>query len=186
MLLEPDSPRRTDEERRYFPDWTPTLIEIHEEIEADHNSYLAGGYAEEFGYHAQPGSSRGVLVLDGEAPEDCAEWQAEAGAMHPGYPIRPRPIPSDSVESESGTTATFEQPRTVASRETSIEMERESGQRGTFFRVTERLYERERHHAQQRTVAIFTRLLAALVAFRWALPHTRHGRNGAKPSIRRN
>src|SRR5690606_26583071 len=61
----------------------------------DHNSYLAGGYAEEFGYRAQPGYSRGVPVLDGEAPEECIEWQRQARVTHPGYPIRPHPLEID-------------------------------------------------------------------------------------------
>ena len=89
MRVQPESPQRTDEQRSYFPDWTPHLPKAPAELEADHNSYLAGGYAEEFGYLARPGVSRGVPVLDGEPPEDCAEWRCEAAAMHPGYPITP-------------------------------------------------------------------------------------------------
>jgi len=45
MRLDPSSPLRTDEQRRYFPDWTCGVLEVCEELEADHNSYLAGGYA---------------------------------------------------------------------------------------------------------------------------------------------
>src|SRR5262245_57827743 len=99
MRLEPDSPRRTDEQRRYFPDFAPYLLEDCEELEADHNSYLAGGYAEEFGYWAQTGSSRGVPLLDDEPLEQHAKWFGQAGAMHPGYPIKPSPLTLDGPQS---------------------------------------------------------------------------------------
>src|SRR5262245_28378552 len=98
MRLAPDSPQREDEQRRYFPDWTPCLPEELDELEAEHNSYLAGGYAEEFGYWAQAGSSRGVPLLDGEPPEQSAEWFGQAAAMHPGYPIRPCPLADGQEE----------------------------------------------------------------------------------------
>ena len=60
MRVEPDSRKRMGETRRYFPDWTHRSLASGPELEADHNSYLAGGYAEEFGYRAQPGYSRGA------------------------------------------------------------------------------------------------------------------------------
>ena len=95
MRLQPDSVQRADELRSYFPDWTPQLPRASEELEADHNSYLAGGYAEEFGYVPQFGASRGVPVIDGEPPEQSVVWRYEAAAMHPGYPIKPYPLASD-------------------------------------------------------------------------------------------
>ena len=69
MRVEPDFRKRIGETRRYFPDWTHRSLASGPELEADHNSYLAGGYAEEFGYRAQPGYSRGAPVLDDETPE---------------------------------------------------------------------------------------------------------------------
>ena len=174
MRLEPESPQRTDEERRYFPDWTRSLVDAGEEIEADHNSYLAGGYAEEFGYRAQPGSSRGVRVLDGESPEESPEWQSQARATHPGYPIKPRPIGIDGEQTGTGFDAALEwQRRLVASRETPLESAHDMSHHGTFVRVTDRPYEHERHRAEQRAAALVTRLLAGLVAWRWGLPHGR-------------
>jgi hypothetical protein len=164
MHLEPDSARRDDEERRYFPDWTEPLAEVREEVEADHNSYLAGGYAEEFGYRARPGSSRGVWVLDGAPPEESAEWHLQSGAVHPGYPIRPRPIVFDGE-------VDVERQRIAASQNVSLEI---AHGHGTFVRVTDRPYEHERHRVEQRAAAVLTRFVAALVTFRWGLPHRRH------------
>ncbi len=83
--------RHTDY-RRYFPEWAERSQEIGPEVEADRNSYLANGYAEEFGYHAQPGYSRGVWVLDEESPERCEQWYGQSRATHPGYPEMPTPI----------------------------------------------------------------------------------------------
>jgi hypothetical protein len=158
MRLKADSPRRTDEYRRYFPDWASHLEEGREPLEADHNSYLAGGYAEEFGYLAEPGVSRGVPVLDGEQPEDCPEWRVEVAATHPGYPITPYPIAADREPTRREAAATTPPPRQPETGE---------AMHGAFFRVTERPYERQRHHAPQRAAAAFTRLLAALLAARW-------------------
>jgi hypothetical protein len=162
MRLEPESPRRTDEDRRYFPDWTRSLVDAREEIEADHNSYLAGGYAEEFGYRAQPGSSRGVRVLDGESPEESPEWQSQARATHPGYPISPRPIVIDG-----------EQTGYVVSHDAALESAHDMRAHGGFVRVTDRPYEHVRHGAEQRAAALFTRLLAGLVTWNWDLLHRR-------------
>jgi hypothetical protein len=177
MRLEPDSARRVDEDRRYFPDWTEPLVEVREEVEADHNSYLAGGYAEEFGYRARAGSSRGVWVLDGEPPEESAEWHHQAGAIHPGYPIRPRPIAFDGERTGTATPADAERPHIVAPQEVALEIR---GNHGTFVRVTDRPYEHARHHVEQRAAAVLTRFVAALATFRWGLPHRRRASSGRK------
>ena len=160
MRVRPDSPQRTDEQRSYFPDWTPHLPKVSAELEADHNSYLAGGYAEEFGYLARPGVSRGVPVLHGEPPEECAEWRCEAAAMHPGYPITPYPLALDR-----------DQRGTICERSAVTEASVES--HGGFVTVTDRTYERERHGSAQRVAAVVTRVLAALVVLRWELPRRR-------------
>jgi hypothetical protein len=173
MRLEPDSPKRTGEDRRYFPEWAEPLAEACEEIEADHNSYLAGGYAEEFGYRAQAGSSRGVRVLDAEVPEESAEWRGLACATHPGYPIRSRPIAFDGDQGEPECTAASESPRIVTSQDAALEITRETRHYGAFVSVADRPYEHERHHAAQRAAAVLTRLLAALITLRWRLPHGR-------------
>lgn len=171
MHLKPDSPRRANEERRYFPDWTVRLEGLRDEVEADHNSYLAGGYAEEFGYRAQPGFSRGVPVIDGELPDESAEWRVQAGVTHPGYPITPRPVALDGELTEAVVTEVLRRQRNVASHEPPVAAPREMELHGTFVRVTDRPYEHERHHAEQRAAAVLTRLLASVLAFRWGLPH---------------
>jgi hypothetical protein len=172
MRVQPDSPEHIDEQRSYFPDWTPHLPKVGEELEADHNSYLAGGYAEEFGYLARPGVSRGVPVLDGEPPEECAEWRCEAAAMHPGYPITPYPLALDRERLDGVITVTVRS----AEAEASVEPH------GEFVAVVNRPYERERHRAPQRLAAVVTRLLSALVVLRWDLPRRRvRSRSRAEP-----
>lgn len=77
-----------NEERCYFPEWAdrpPAGGSLHE---VDCNSYLAGGYAEEFGHRAQP-----VPVPSAASPVDAdGEWRVQAGCLHPGYPECPRPL----------------------------------------------------------------------------------------------
>lgn len=76
------------EEHCYFPEWAerpPARGSLHE---IDCNSYLAGGYAEEFGHRAQP-----VPVPSAPSPADAdGEWRVQIGCLHPGYPECPRPI----------------------------------------------------------------------------------------------
>jgi len=161
MRLEPDSPQPLPEERRYFPDWTGGVVEVREGVEAvaDHYSYLAGGYAEEFGYHPQPGSSRGEPVLDGEPPD-----------THPGYPLKPRPVALEAEQDGAPRMTNRERQRFERYRESPPDTARETRPRGAFVRVTDRPYERERYRFQQRAAAVLTRLLAALMSFRWGLP----------------
>jgi|GEM_PF-2802601 len=177
MRLEPHSPQTADEQRSYFPDWACRVPEVREELEADHNSYLAGGYAEEFGYWAQHGSSRGVTVLQGELPEECVEWLCQAGGLHPGYPIRPYPSAPEGEPPGNRFTAHQRAQRVVARGERSLDLARdEVKDHGIFIRVTDRPYERERHHFAQRAGAVFTRMLAVLVAIRWKLPRRHRAR----------
>jgi hypothetical protein len=75
--------------RRYFPDWASRPVSYSPPQEADRNSYLAGGYAEEFGYQAESSS---IGRLKGGNPEDWAEWRTQSGALHPGYPECPCPL----------------------------------------------------------------------------------------------
>lgn len=159
MRMHPSSRRRMGEQRRYFPDWTARPLERRAELEADHNSYLAGGYAEEFGYRAQPGCSRGVPVLDGESPEECVEWQGQARATHPGYPIRPHPIEVDvdrgARKHDCNKIAGSERSRHEPS--------------GGFVFVSNRPYERMRKGTAQRAAAVSRRFVAAMVELRWKL-----------------
>jgi len=183
MRVAPDSPRPTSEQRSYFPDWTLRLPEYREELEADHNSYLAGGYAEEFGYWAHPGASRGVRVFDGEPPEDSVEWFGQAGAMHPGYPIRPYPFAGDRDLLEPLEDGATKQMSAEVSRRSALDSSRDTARRGTFVRVTDRQYERERRQLPQRATALLTRALAALVALQWELPRRRRATSVEPTSV---
>lgn len=155
MRLEPNSQRRMGEQRRYFPDWTARPLEPRPELEADHNSYLAGGYAEEFGYRSAPGSSRGVPVLDGESPEECVEWQGQARATHPGYPIRPHPFQIDFDRRERRNEWRPVHEPTGAEP------------RGRFFSVSNRP-----GNTAQRVRAASMRFAAAIIDLRWKLHRT--------------
>jgi hypothetical protein len=170
MYLAPDSSVRADEQRRYFPDWTRRLPEFGAEFEADHNSYLAGGYAEEFGYWPRTGASRGVPVIDGEAPEECAPYFGQAHALHPGYPIRPYPVGPGSEWSVSARSSHSRRQLVITSPVSPPQDAGEAQDHGSFIPVTERTFAREQHHPSRYAAALFTRFLAAIVALRWELP----------------
>jgi hypothetical protein len=69
---------------RYLPEWADRTATCAIYREAEQNSYLAGGYAEEFGYRQQQGC-RAVVHLIGD-PECRDLWSAHVGGLHPGYP----------------------------------------------------------------------------------------------------
>lgn len=169
MRVEPTSRRHLGEQRRYFPDWTDRPLESRPELEADRNSYLAGGYAEEFGYRATLACSRGVPVLEQEAPELCSEWHSQARAMHPGYPLRPHPFAEDldAVGPEHPAGDVSHHAREYDNRLTWERADVEH--HGAYVVVSHRRYERERHGAVRRAASVSTRLVAALASLRWAL-----------------
>ena len=167
MHLHPNAHRRIDEYRRYFPDWTHRSLQVGAEIEADHNSYLAGGYAEEFGYFAQLDVTRGVPEFNGESPDDCSARLVQGAAMHPGYPLEAYPV--ELASEEGGGRNVISAPSTAVSHPG----ETEATDHGRFFRVTERLYESEHRRLAHRAAAAVTRLLATLMALRWDHPSLR-------------
>lgn len=75
---------------RYFPEWADRPVGPDAQYESDRNSYLAGGYADEFGYGASAGLPA-IAPLDGD-PEDSRLWREQIGALHPGYPQCPKPL----------------------------------------------------------------------------------------------
>ena len=76
---------------RYFPEWADRPSGPDAQHESDRNSYLAGGYADEFGYGAYAGRPPAIAPLDGD-PEDSRWWREQIGALHPGYPQCPKPL----------------------------------------------------------------------------------------------
>lgn len=76
------------EEHCYFPEWAdrpPATGSLHE---VDWNSYLAGGYAEEFGHRVQS-----VPVPPAPIPAGAGgERRGQIGCLHSGYPECPRPV----------------------------------------------------------------------------------------------
>ena len=82
---------------RYFPEWADRPLGPDTQHEADRNSYLAGGYADEFGYGAYAGRPPAIDPLAGD-PEDSRLWREQIGALHPGYPQCPKPLDRYSLE----------------------------------------------------------------------------------------
>jgi len=76
---------------RYFPEWADRPLGPDPQHESDRNSYLAGGYADEFGYGAYPGGPPAIAPLEGD-PEDSRWWREQIGALHPGYPQCSKPL----------------------------------------------------------------------------------------------
>ena len=74
----------------YFPEWADRPNSSGVLLEAEHNSYLAGGYAEVFGYHTESGVVPAFPALS-SAPEASSLWGVQIGGLHPGYPESPRP-----------------------------------------------------------------------------------------------
>ena len=78
--------RETVADHRFFPEWADRPPSAESLREADRNSYLAGGYAEEFGH----GVRETPAAAHTPAEED-SEWRVQIGGLHPGYPECPRP-----------------------------------------------------------------------------------------------
>ena len=76
---------------RYFPEWADRPVGPDTQHESDRNSYLAGGYADEFGYGADAGRPPAIAPLEGD-PEGSRWWREQIGALHPGYPQCPKPL----------------------------------------------------------------------------------------------
>lgn len=76
---------------RYFPEWADRPTGPDAPHESDRNSYLAGGYADEFGYGISLGHLPAIAPLKGD-PEGGRLWREQIGALHPGYPECPTPL----------------------------------------------------------------------------------------------
>ena len=87
---EPSASEAVSETHRYFPEWADRPIGPETQYEADRNSYLAGGYADEFGYGTPTGRPPAIAPLEGD-PERSRLWGEQIGALHPGYPQCPKP-----------------------------------------------------------------------------------------------
>ena len=82
---------------RYFPEWADRPTAPSGQHESERNSYLAGGYADEFGYGTGPGRQPAIPALTGD-PEDSSLWREQVGALHPGYPQCATPLDRYGVE----------------------------------------------------------------------------------------
>lgn len=91
------------EEHLFFPEWADRPASSEALPEADHNSYLAGGYAEEFGHRCRASMPR----MASPAAEEDGAWRVHKGCLHPGYPECPRPLDRDFRGAVRGATATL-------------------------------------------------------------------------------
>jgi hypothetical protein len=149
------------EQHRYFPDWTLRALTSGPEIEAEGNSYLAGGYAEEFGYRARISYSADVSELDGAVPEIYREQRSRASPVHPGYPLKAQPVMSDLDSALDQRASVAILSNELADRVTHAPFAERSN---TFVVVTHR----NRLAQLPRAAVVSKRLAAALVALRWA------------------
>ncbi|HVC29638.1 MAG TPA: hypothetical protein VND24_00535 [Steroidobacteraceae bacterium] len=99
-----DAALRPSEIHRYFPEWAERPTGPDAQQESDRNSYLACGYADEFGYGTSAGRQPAIAPLAG-VPEGCRLWREQIGALHPGYPECPQPVERDERESSREASA---------------------------------------------------------------------------------
>lgn len=154
------------EQHRYFPDWTLRSLTSGPEIEAEDNSYFAGGYAEEFGYRAHISYSPKVSELDGDVPEFCRERRSQASPIHPGYPFKAQPVTSELDIEHERASAAVTHDGGLADR---FAYESVAERASTFIVVSSQSRMRNRVGALPRATIASIRLAAALVALRWAL-----------------
>lgn len=102
MTYEAYASHLQDEVHRYFPEWADRPDSAGPLLEADRNSYLAGGYSEEFGYRVRPDHPPVFPLLIGD-PECSREWGVQSGCLHPGYPECPRPADRGTHPERVGT-----------------------------------------------------------------------------------
>jgi hypothetical protein len=155
------------EQHRYFPDWTLRSLTSGPDIEADDNSYLAGGYAEEFGYRARISYSPTVAELDGDVPELCREQRSQASPVHPGYPFKAQPVAGElDIKRDEPGMAAVARGGGLADR---FPYQGAVERAGTFVVVSSRSRIRDHVGALPRAKIASIRLASALVAMRWAL-----------------
>lgn len=126
---------------RYFPDWAERSLQADSEVEADRNSYLANGYAEEFGHRAPPVYAEDVRVLDDKPSEEWEQWRGHAVATHPGYPEKPKPFEQESPVYRSELSGPPEQGEITPRGGVIVIAERVGGGRVAGRRIALRLVE---------------------------------------------
>jgi len=117
---------------RFFPEWANLPAGRGPQQESDWNSYLAGGYAEEFGYHVQPGFWTGFAVI-ARLPESSRQSRAQIGALHPGFPECPRP--GDQHRDATVRDGASDEPRPAMSGAVASEKNRPPEQSRGQFKV---------------------------------------------------
>ncbi|MGH8229323.1 MAG: hypothetical protein ACREU3_15730, partial [Steroidobacteraceae bacterium] len=115
---EPLAARFLADTHRYFPEWADRPESSDRLLEADHNSYLAGGYSEEFGYRVRADfAPRLPLLL--EDPERSEQWRVQCGGLHPGYPECPRPVDREGTAAWTPARGALDQEPAAQARQAS-------------------------------------------------------------------
>ena len=143
MHNEPDLESWRSEDHRFFPEWADRPQSADRLLEADHNSYLAGGYSEEFGYRVSRSLPAVFPLLEGD-PDHNRQWAFQIDCLHPGYPECARPADRDA--------APLDAPR---GRESTDDLRRRAGV-GDVLRVN--------RSGADRRVAFFPIPIAALLS----------------------
>ncbi len=102
-----DSAPRLNEDHRYFPEWADRPEMRGPPLEADHNSYPAGGYSEEFGYRTSADRPPVFPSLEGD-PDESGMWRVHMTGLHPGYPECPRPEDRERLRRQLALQSAFD------------------------------------------------------------------------------
>jgi len=150
MDHELDSLPLPSDAHRFFPEWADRPQSAARLLEADHNSYLAGGYSEEFGY--RPGLPPVFEPLEGDPDQSC-QWAVQIECLHPGYPECARPAdrgrrPESVEQLRRSESAAHTSRREGVVRV--LQVDRSGADRRVMFRMIGALWSRLRIRARAR------------------------------------
>ncbi|MGH8295493.1 MAG: hypothetical protein ACRETZ_08345 [Steroidobacteraceae bacterium] len=143
-----------NEDHRYFPEWADRPEIQEPPAEADHNSYLAGGYSEEFGYHVSIDRPPVFAPLEGD-PDGSRLWYVHITGLHPGYPECGRPDDRERFRWHSGTEEALRARTARIHIRDSTASSREPPRPIRVIRVGERARQATRHGGLARRLASF-------------------------------
>ena len=150
-----------NEDHSYFPEWADRPGIPGPPVESDHNSYLAGGYSEEFGYRVSAERPPVFAPLEGD-PDGSRFWYVQVTGLHPGYPECGRPVDRDRFRRRAGMEESRRaQTGRILARD-SAARPRDSTQPIRVIRVGERVRNPSRHNGlAARLISFWTRWRAA-------------------------
>lgn len=155
-----------NENHRYFPEWADRPAISGAPVEADHNSYLAGGYSEEFGYRVSVDQPPVFAPIEGD-PDSSRLRYVQITGLHPGYPECARPDDRDHFR-RNGRRGETEESRTARAGPIQVRAHDSAGRPSQsaqpirVIRVGERARKATRHDGlATRLISIWGRWLSA-------------------------